>query len=90
MDPVDYQTLFNIAAAFCSVIFGWILKVIWDALRDLQTTDKELSDKVGKIEVLVAGKYVTREELSREFGGLNGKLDLIFDKLDRKADKQGS
>jgi len=88
MDPVTYQTLFNAAAGICSILFGWILKSIWDAVRDLQDADKELTDKVNNIEILVAGKYVTRDELARNYEGMDKKLDRIFNKLDSKADKQ--
>jgi hypothetical protein len=54
----------------------WFLGVAYNSLRDLQRADKELAEKVSSIEVLVAGKYVTREEFL-------STLNEVFTKLDR-------
>lgn len=58
-----------------------------EALKDLQLEDKQLAEKVSKIEVLVAGDYVKKEELSKMTDALFAKLDRIEDKLDGKVDK---
>ena len=75
----DYQILFNLAATCVGVLFGWILNNIWSAVKELQTADKELAEKVGQIEVLVAGRYVTRDEF-------NQVLNQVFERLDRIRD----
>jgi hypothetical protein len=74
-------------AGAVSVLFGWILKTVWDAVKDLQKADDELIDKVNKIEVLVAGEYVKREDFKADMDRLFNKLDAIDKKLDTKADK---
>ena len=66
---------------------GWWLKVIWEALKDLQIADTQLATKVGQIEVLVAGQYVKREEMERFANAIFTKLDRIEGKLDSKVDK---
>ena len=81
------QSLFNIAVGVAGAIGGWWMKAIWEALRDLQSADQALAGKVSSIEVLVAGTYVTRDELSRTIVAVMNKLDRIEDKLDLKADK---
>ena len=81
------QSLFNIAVGVAGAVGGWWMKAIWEALRDLQSADQALAGKVSSIEVLVAGTYVTRDELSRTIIAMMGKLDRIEDKLDLKADK---
>lgn len=81
------QNLINSLITIFGAIFGWVLKVIWDAVKDLQKADDQLVEKVNKIEVLVAGEYVTREELERAMDRLFDKLDAIERKLDSKADK---
>ena len=81
------QSVFNIAVGVASAVGGWWLKAIWEALRDLQSADQALAGKVASIEVLVAGTYVTRDELSRSMLAVLNKLDRIEDKLDGKADK---
>ena len=81
------QSLINWIIASAGALIGFILKAIWDAVKDLQTSDKELADKVGKIEVLVAGEYVKKEEFTATMLRLFEKLDHIESKIDRKADK---
>ena len=47
------QTVFNIALAITGFLGGWVLKVVWDAVRDLQEADRNLVDKVNTIEIMV-------------------------------------
>ena len=84
---MDFQVLFNVAMGFIMTLFGWFLRVSWDALSKLQQQDRELADKVAKIEVLVAGEYVKKDDFDRVIERLFDKLDHIEMKIDRKADK---
>ena len=81
------QNLINVLIAVVGSGFGWILKVVWDAVKDLQKADDEITDKVNRIEVLVAGEYVKREDFRADMDRLFDKLDAIDKKLDTKADK---
>jgi len=81
------QTLFNVIIAVAGILGGWVLNTVWGAVKDLQKNDKDLADKVAAIEVLVAGKYITRDEFGHTMEKVNNKLDLIVDKLNGKADK---
>lgn len=83
----DFQVLFNIAMGFIMTLFGWFLRVSWDALSKLQQQDRDLADKVARIEVLVAGEYVKKDEFDRAIERLFDKLDHIEMKIDQKADK---
>jgi len=76
---VEYQVLFDIAIVVIGVLGGWTLNTVWAAVKDLQQADKELAEKVGQIEVLVAGRYVTREDF-------NQVLNQVFERLDRIRD----
>ena len=76
---VEYQVLFDVAIAVIGVLGGWTLNTVWAAVKDLQEADKELAEKVGAIEVLVAGRYVTRDEF-------NSTLNQVFERLDRIRD----
>ena len=71
------QEIINWGLAIISAGTGFWVKVVWDALKELRSADTELADKVGKIEVLVAGKYVTREEFDRAIQRIFTKLDTI-------------
>ena len=81
------QTIINWLLAGFGALIGFLLNVVWQAVKDLQTADKVLAEKVGNIEVLVAGAYVKKDEFTQSINALFAKLDKIEDKLDKKADK---
>lgn len=81
------QTLINFALASISALLGFFLNATWRAVKDLQARDLELADKVSRIEVLVAGEYVRKDELDRKIEAIFSKLDRIESKLDQKADR---
>ena len=77
------QAIINWIIGLGGTVIGIFIKSMLDSIKDLQKSDKEMSERVGSIEVLVAGTYVKRDEL-RE---LMRKLEQIDAKLDRKANK---
>jgi hypothetical protein len=83
----EYQVLFNLAATAVGFLFGWVLNNLWTAVKELQEDDKELAEKVGNIEVLVAGRYMTRDEFNTTMNAIFTKLDRIQDILSNKADR---
>lgn len=83
----DAQIIFNLVIGVAGTLGGWWLKVVWDALKDLQEADKALVEKVASIEVLVAGRYTTREEFDRNLNAVFVKLDRIYELLSQKADR---
>lgn len=81
------QTLVNWLLAGFGGLIGFLLNVVWQAVKDLQKADKVLADRVGEIEVLVAGSYITKTDFTSVTDAIFRKLDRIEDKLDGKADK---
>lgn len=81
------QSFINTLMALFGATMGWVLKVIWDAVKDLQKADDEITEKVSKLEVFVAQSYPTREELRQDFSRIFNMLNTIDHKLDQKADK---
>lgn len=81
------QTTIDITLGLANLLIGFFLKVVWDSLKSLKTSDEHLADKVNRIEVLVAGKYVHKDEFTKMADALFAKLDKIEDKLDGKADR---
>lgn len=77
------QAIINWIIGLGGTVIGIFIKSMLDSIKDLQRSDKEMSERVGSIEVLVAGTYVKRDEL-RE---LMRKHEQIDAKLDRKANK---
>jgi len=66
-----------------SALLGFLLNSVWQATKDLQRADSELAKRVGEIEVLVAGNYVTRQEFDRVVDKLFAKLDAIDMKIQK-------
>lgn len=81
------QALVNWLLAGFGGLIGFLLNVVWQAVKDLQKADKILADRVGEIEVLVAGSYITKTDFIQVTDAIFRKLDRIEDKLDGKADK---
>lgn len=84
----EYQVFFDVAVGVIGVLGGWVLNTVWGAVKDLQEADKDLADKVAAIEVLVAGRYVTRDEFNSTLGQVFSKLDTIRDLVSQKADRR--
>jgi hypothetical protein len=84
---MDSQTIINAAIALVGFLGGWILKVVWESVKDLQIADKILVDKVNTIEILIAGNYMSKLDFDKIAAAIFQKLDKIEDKLDRKVDK---
>lgn len=81
------QSALNWVFGVANIILGAALKWIYDAHRDLRKADEKLTEKVNKIEVVVAGEYVKREEFDKVANVIFAKLDKIYEKLEQKADK---
>ena len=81
------QTIVNWLLAGFGGLIGFLLNAVWKAVKDLQKADKDLTAKVAEIEVLVAGAYVKKDDLSKLSDAIFAKLDRIEDRLDGKVDK---
>lgn len=84
---VEYQIFFDVGVAIIGAMGGWILNTVWNAVKELQRADKELAEKVADIEVLVAGRYITREEFNQTLNQVFERLDRIRDLLSLKVDR---
>lgn len=82
------QALVNWLLAGFGGLIGFLLNVVWQAVKDLLKADKVLAERVGEIEVLVAGSYITRTDFTNVTDSIFRKLDRIEDKLDTKKDKE--
>lgn len=81
------QVIFNIIIGVAGSLGGWWMKVMWETIKEAQHANKELVQKVASLEVLIAGDYVKHEQFDRTLNAIFAKLDLIMEKIDRKADK---
>jgi len=77
---MENQQLFNLIIAMSGALGGWMLKVIWDAIRDLKQEVREVSQTMHN-------DFVRREDFSEAVKRIEYMCERIFDKLDNKADK---
>ncbi|MBK8113178.1 MAG: hypothetical protein IPK44_01015 [Candidatus Accumulibacter sp.] len=82
------QTLINYLMAGFGAAISFILRVIWEGLRELQKCDLEITSKINEIQLLVAGQYVKKEDLEKLSTALFNKLDRIELKVDGKMDRE--
>jgi len=83
MDQDLINTLLGIGAA----IFGWVLRTIWQSMRDLQDADQRLADNLTKLQVEIPKTYVPQAQFWKILEDINNKLDRICDKLENKQDR---
>lgn len=84
----EWQLILNWVFGITGLLIGFWLNSIWNAVKDLQVQDRLLADRVSEINVLVAGRYIQREEFAQVSGEIQRKLDIIMDRLALKADRQ--
>ena len=78
---MDIQTIFNIVFSVTGFLAGWILRVIWSEIKDMQTNQRELEREI-------ADNYVRRDDYRIDIAEIKGMLSRIFDRLDRQADNR--
>lgn len=81
------KTMINAIIGGFAAAGAFLLRVIWEGLRELQKADVDLAAKISEIQLLVAGNYVKKDELDGIIKALFAKLDKIEDKLDKKVDR---
>lgn len=82
---MDYQILFNIVlTAFGSLVMFLVININ-KKIDQLASADHDLILRVGELQVLIAGQYVTRSEFNTKIDAFFAKLDSIGDKLDRRS-----
>lgn len=81
------QSALNWIFGVANLLLGAALKWVYDSHRDLRKADEKLTEKVSKIEVVVAGEYVKKEEFNDIANTIFIKLDKISEKLEQKADR---
>jgi hypothetical protein len=78
------QNLINAAFTMITSLGAWIVKAIWDAIKELKQENKEVKEQLNE-------RYVRKDdfkEVISEIKDLNRKaLARIFDRIDNKADK---
>ncbi|MDD5406023.1 MAG: hypothetical protein PHE73_03655 [Sulfurovaceae bacterium] len=84
---MDWQWVADGLFALSGILLGMLYS---DVRKDMAKQDKvldALTEKIHEVDKLVAGNYVHKNDLKEITNALFNKLELICEKLDRKADK---
>jgi len=74
------QNLINLLIGVVGAIVGWVLKVIWGAIQELQMDMKDIEKELHT-------EYVIKDDFHVALDEIKDMFKRIFDKLDNKADK---
>lgn len=84
---MEQQDLFNWVVTGAGALAGFLMHAMWQAVKDLQRSDKEITKKVSEIEVLVAGVYVRKDEMNVLSGAIFNRLDRFERSMDDKINR---
>ena len=77
---MDWQVIVDIIIAVVGSLFGWIFKVVWDAIKELKDDLKDTNKTIHE-------DYVRKDDYRIEMGKIENMFNRIMDKLEQKADK---
>ena len=87
MNEPTNQLLINVLLGAVSALSGAMLAALWQSVKELHTSYKEINKKISDVEVLVAGDYIRKDAFDKLSNDLFTLLHRIEDKIDRKQDK---
>jgi len=96
--PIWVQWAFNVLLLVVGGSVSWLLKSVFDRIKDLQSADTGLAKEVNDLKVLLPTNYVLKAEHDRGLDAIFSALRRVEDntvqalqrfesKLDNKADK---
>lgn len=78
--PVEPQVIVDAVIALVGALFGWLFKMVWDAIKELQKDIKDTNQTIHE-------SYVRKDDYRVEIAEIKGMFNRIMDKLDGKVDK---
>jgi hypothetical protein len=85
------QTFFNFLIGTGGAVIGWVLKIIWDSIRDLQVEIKSMDYKMHQDFVrrddFKDAMAEHKSDMQNGFREIKEMIGLLFKKMENKADK---
>jgi len=81
------QALINWVFAGAGAAFGWVLKVVWDAIQELKRDLREIEKDVVRRDDFKDVIKEIKDDMKDGFSSVDRTLGLIFKKLDDKENK---
>lgn len=80
MVMTEPQIIIDAVIALVGALFGWLFKMVWDAIKELQRDIKETNQTLHE-------SYVRKDDYRVEIAEIKGMFNRIMDKLESKVDK---
>ena len=77
---MDVQYIVDGVIALIGAVFGWLFKIVWDAIKELKEDMKETNRMIHE-------NYVRKDDYRIDMAEIKGMFNRIMDKLEQKADK---
>lgn len=84
---MDLLQAFNIAMTIVAALGGWLLKSLFDRIRDLEKADEKVVETISQLRENLPTHYVRREDFAKALDDIFNSLRRIEDKLERKVDR---
>ena len=88
---MDSQMIFDWIVGVGGVIVGWMLKVIWEAIRDmrqeLKALDQKMHDDFVRRDDFKEAIREIKNDMKEGFNKVDTTLGLIFKKLDQQNNR---
>lgn len=86
------QSILNWAFGLAGALGGWILKVIWDAMkelrRDMRQIERDLPDIYVRKDDFREAVREIKDTMRDGFNKMDSTMNVLFKKLDKKEDKE--
>lgn len=93
------QSVVNWIFTGAGAAVGWVLKVVWDAVKDLRTDMKQIERDLPEIYVrkddfkaamtdIKSDVKELRQDMKDGFSKMESSLNLLYKKLESKEDKE--
>lgn len=89
---MDSQAIFDWMVGVGGAIFGWTLKIIWEAIRDmrveLKDLDKQMHEDFVRRDDFKESVRELKDDMRLGFSKVDTTLGLIFKKLDQRNNQE--
>ena len=89
---MDSQNIFDWVIGIGGAVIGWMLKVIWEAIRDvrieIKELDKQMHDDFVRRDDFKEAIREIKDDMREGFNKVDRTLGLIFKKLENRNDKE--
>ena len=89
---MDSQNIFDWMIGIGGAVIGWMLKVIWEAIRDvraeLKDLDKQMHDDFVRRDDFKEAIREIKDDMREGFNKVDRTLGLIFKKLENRDNKE--